>query len=381
LERKKSSVVSEVTHSSDDDVDIASNEDSHDQNYQKAEDKLKRRSPRLERKKSPIVSQVTHSSEDDVDIARNEDRDDPNYQKADDKLEDKMQNERKVLFQSSSDAGNSTNNSAGKSTNLSDYMTDVKVNKQKNVSNESNKTNVDDSANNNENTGKSNKKINNKRKKEENVRKNNISNGKKLKVVESSGLMTQTLTQMYTPDGKRKKGKKKPAKQLEEIPEETCTYHIPCFEGAPFEDVNEPTHHVDYVKMVSILNIRKGKGWMTELFVKHNNGVQEWIFVHGVWSQMADETEAFMMHYGLDFEICGYKKDPRVGRRYQYLKKFYDEFTEEEIKQDPDKDYDKLTLDIHKKLSENVLEHYFVEEETSDDDVEQETSDDDVEEE
>ena len=80
---------------------------------------------------------------------------------------------------------------------------------------------------------------------------------------------------------------------------------------------------------------------------------------------MPDETEAFMMHYGLDFEICGYKIDPREGKRHQYLRKFADEFTEQEIAEDPDKDYVALTASIHKKLSENVIEHYFVEEEES----------------
>ena len=70
---------------------------------------------------------------------------------------------------------------------------------------------------------------------------------------------------------------------------------------------------------------------MAELLMLKNNVVSKWVFTHGVWGYMPDETEAFMMHYGLDFEICGYKKDPRENRRHKYMKKYYNEFTPGEI--------------------------------------------------
>ena len=212
---------------------------------------------------------------------------------------------------------------------------------------------------------------------------------KKIKVVESSGLLTQTLTQIFTPEGRLKKGKGKVNKHVvkknitetdkkEDIIEEEEEYDIPAFKGVLHEDKLTPTHEIeDLVKPIGILNVRKGTKWLGEVLLNYNNGINQWLFLHGAWGLMPDETEAFLIHYGLDFEIMGYKKDPRENRRFQYLRKFADEFTEDEITNDPDKDYDTLTYNIHTKLSDNVLEHYYVEEEPSDDDIDEEDEDDD----
>lgn len=233
-----------------------------------------------------------------------------------------------------------------------------------------------------------------KRKKNEPVAKNKTTN-KKLKIIESNGWCTQTLTQIFTPEGRRKKGKSKsvetkvtetkvteektqsPEKRKgkkevvnESVPkdDEECEYDIPAFKGVRHENIKTPTHIVEVVKPIGILNVRKGKGWLAEVLLNFNNGINDWWFLHGAWAKMEDETEAFLIHYNLDFEICGYKKDPRDNRRHQYLRKYADEFTEEEISKDPEKDYDALTYNIHAKLADNVLEHYFVEEPPSDDD-------------
>ena len=224
---------------------------------------------------------------------------------------------------------------------------------------------------------------------------------RKLKIIESNGWCTQTFTQLFTPEGRRKKGKSKSVetKLTEEITEEVtlqcqkkrkgkkevvkeagkiqkedveCEYDIPAFKGVSHENIKTPTHIVEVLKPIGILNVRKEKGWLAEVLLNYNNGINEWWFLHGAWALMEDETEAFLMHYNLDFEICGYKKDPRENRRHQYLRKFADEFTEEEISKDPEKDYDALTYNIHAKLADNVLEHYFVEEPPSDVDIEEE---------
>ena len=96
---------------------------------------------------------------------------------------------------------------------------------------------------------------------------------KKLKVQPLDGLVDQTLTQMFTEDGKRKKkatkGKKGKVKSPDKsqevvIPTFDCEYEIPMFEGAPYEAVSTPTHDVDeeFVKPVGILTSEKGKvGW------------------------------------------------------------------------------------------------------------------------
>jgi hypothetical protein len=386
----------------------------------------KRRSPRLKRKKSRLA--IASKQYSDSDSNSNEESDDSYYKKKDTSYRQLVYESgkhnnisKKTYPKHSPKLGNSTGNTEITKNNHNvivditsdDHMAsdETDASKKKKASNVV--------------TEKTDTKKSGKRKKDESIEKKgktNKNNTKKLKIIESNGWCTQTLTQIFTPDGRRKKGQRKtkpvetdviteeitevvPLEESEKAvvnvsedvtltrkekhkgkkvtvkesvkadknaTEEECEYDIPAFKGVLHENRMTPTHIVEVVKPIGILNVRKGKGWLAEVLLNYNNGINEWWFVHGAWGLMEDETEAFLAHYNLDFEICGYKKDPRENRRYQYLRKFADEFTEEEIAKDDDKDYDALTYNIHSKLADNVLEHYFVEEEPSDDDVEEE---------
>lgn len=127
--------------------------------------------------------------------------------------------------------------------------------------------------------------------------------GKSIKVDKNQ----QTLTQMD------KKNKLKPkAKKVYKVKE--CIYDIPAFEELPKDEVYKKSVKIkaNELRPLEILNVRKGNGYKLECLLNYNNGLSDWVFMHGCWTELPNVTESFMKEADVDFELCGYQTDPRI---------------------------------------------------------------------
>ena len=65
-----------------------------------------------------------------------------------------------------------------------------------------------------------------------------------------------------------------------------------------------------------ILNVRKCKGWKLELLIEYNTGERMWTMLHGALMEKDDDminlTKEFMEDNQLDYNTCGYIKDPTL---------------------------------------------------------------------
>lgn len=133
----------------------------------------------------------------------------------------------------------------------------------------------------------------------------------------STGL-TQTLTDMYEPDGKMKAKNKKvnevvePA-VVENNPVTEHFYDIPPHTRLPTKEIFIPGEdkYDPTLKPLRIVNLRKYTGWKLEVMADWNNGARQWGCIHGVLIELDVDAERFMQVYGLTFHNCGYVSDPR----------------------------------------------------------------------
>ena len=210
---------------------------------------------------------------------------------------------------------------------------------------------------------------------------------KKLETRNSKG--QQTLTQMSKPGGVLNRNKKnskedddksdddedmldddddKSDDESQETVRTTDEYDIPACDGLPTTEIQETNLDVSKECIVSFSNLRKGTGWNLELLINLNTGARHWVFLASVWKEVSVKVEMFMKSFGLNFQICGYRKKP-LKRTENY--KVMDDF-----KTHPTVNWEEVTKSIHTKLKSVydrsiqtvfvcVKEFYFVNEDIS----------------
>jgi hypothetical protein len=123
---------------------------------------------------------------------------------------------------------------------------------------------------------------------------------------------------------------------------EECIYDIPACDQVQCNEIYKKNIDVDDERPLQIINARKGNGWKLELLLTYTNGLADWVFIKGVWDELPNETDSWMIACGIDWKVCGYETDPRYDIKIRNDK---DEFgTERGI------DFDHVTFRIHKKL-------------------------------
>lgn len=172
----------------------------------------------------------------------------------------------------------------------------------------------------------------------------------------------QTLTQMSKPGGvlNRKKNNSKDdddksdddkldndklddeSVESQESVRTTDQYDIPALDCLPTEECLETNLEVSKECIVSFSNLRKGTGWNLELLINLNTGARHWVFLASVWKEVSVKVKMFMKAYGLNFQMCGYKKKP--------LKRTVNYKTMDEFKTHPTVNWEEVTKRIHSKL-------------------------------